>query len=289
MINLKIALLPNLTRKHSREVTQSICDFLKKRNVEFFFEKDLNGEFDYAVQYLCDDELFSECDVAVAIGGDGSIIHAAKKACKYGKPILGVNAGNLAFMAGVEKHEIELLDELIKGNYSTDKRMLLDVTVLDSSNNQIMQKDSCINDIVIARGEMIKLVHLDISCDGKDINEYYADGIIISTPTGSTAYSLSAGGPVVDPRIESILLTPICTHSLFARSLIFDSDSELCVSIPESESEKICVSCDGDDSVNIPSGSKLVIKKSNVYANFIRIKNESFIDILNSKLAQRRV
>lgn len=286
---MKIALLPNLTRKHSREVTESVCKFLSDNGVDFCFEKSLDGEFGENYCYLDDDNLFNNCDVAIAIGGDGSIIHAAKKACKYNKPILGVNAGNLAFMAGVEKHEIELLKELINGNYSTDKRMLLDVTVLDSSNNQIMQQDSCINDIVIARGEMIKLVHLDISCDGKNINEYYADGIIISTPTGSTAYSLSAGGPVVDPRIESILLTPICTHSLFARSLIFDSNSELCVSIPENENEKICVSCDGDDSVQIPSGSKLVIKKSSIYANFIRIKNDSFIDVLNSKLAQRRV
>ena len=286
---MKIALLPNLTRKHSREVTENICAFLEKRNVEFFFEKELDGEFGNDRQYLCDEELLSLCDVAIAIGGDGSIIHAAKKACRYQKPILGVNAGNLAFMAGIEKHEIQLLDALINGNYTTDKRMLLDVTVFDSADNRIMQQDYCINDIVIARGEMIKLVNLDISCDGKTINRYYADGIIISTPTGSTAYSLSAGGPVVDPRIESILLTPICTHSLFARSLIFDSNSELCVKIPEKESEKICVSCDGDDSVNIPAGSKLVIKKSDICANFIRIKNDSFIDVLNSKLAQRRV
>lgn len=289
MNDLKIALLPNLTRKYAKEVTDNICNFLEKKNVEFCFEENLKPEFGTDKIYLNDDELFSACDIAVAIGGDGSIIHAAKKACRYGKPVLGVNAGNLAFMAGVEKHELELLDELINGNYSTDKRMLLDVCVLDSSNNRIMKQAFCINDVVVARGEMIKLVHLDVSCDGKKINQYYADGIIISTPTGSTAYSLSAGGPVVDPRIESILLTPICTHSLFARSIIFDSDAEICISIPNSEKEKICISCDGDDSVNITAGSKIVIKKSDVFADFIRIKNESFIDILNSKLAQRRV
>ncbi len=286
---MKIALLPNLTRKHSREVTENICAFLKKRGVEYFFEKELDGEFGADERYLCDEKLLSLCDAAIAIGGDGSIIHAAKKACRYSKPILGVNAGNLAFMSGIEKHEIELLDCLIDGSYTTDKRMLLDVAVLDGDGNPIMRQDYCINDIVIARGEMIKLVRLDVSCDGKKINRYYADGVIISTPTGSTAYSLSAGGPVVDPRIESILLTPICTHSLFARSLIFDSESEITVEIPADESEKICVSCDGDDSVNIPSGSKIKIKKSNIYADFIRIKNDSFIDVLNSKLAQRRV
>lgn len=289
MNGLKIALLPNLTRKHSREVTENICAFLDKRKVEYFFEKELDGEFGADRRYLSDGELLPLCDAAIAIGGDGSIIHAAKKACRYSKPVLGVNAGNLAFMSGIEKHEIELLDSLINGNYTTDRRMLLAVAVLDAGGNPIMRQDYCINDIVIARGEMIKLINLIVSCDGKRINKYYADGIIVSTPTGSTAYSLSAGGPVVDPRIESILLTPICTHSLFARSLIFDSNSELSVQIPEDESEKICISCDGDDSVNIPSGSIIKIKKSDIYANFIRIKNDSFIDVLNSKLAQRRV
>ncbi len=289
MNELKIALLPNLTRTYALEVTRGVCDFLSNRNVEFFFEKALRKELPEKYNFLSDDELFSVCDVVIAIGGDGSIIHAAKKACKYGKAILGVNAGNLAFMAGVEKHELELLDCLINGEYSTDKRMLLDVSVLDRNGKEIIKEDFCINDIVIARGEMIKLVKLNVSCDGKKINNYYADGIIISTPTGSTAYSLSAGGPVVDPRIESIVLTPICTHSLFARSIIFDSEAEISVDIPEDEKEKICISCDGDDSVEIPCGSKLIIKKSSVYADFIRIKNESFIDVLNSKLAQRRV
>lgn len=286
---MKIALLPNLTRTYALEVTREVCGFLCERNVEFFFEKELEQQLSTDYNYLCDDELFSVCDVVIAIGGDGSIIHAAKKACKYGKAILGVNAGNLAFMAGVEKHELRLLDCLICGEYSTDKRMMLDVSVFDRDDNRIVKKDFCINDVVIARGDMIKLVNLNVACDGKLINNYYADGIIISTPTGSTAYSLSAGGPVVDPRIESIILTPICTHSLFARSIIFNSESEISVFVPETEKEKICISCDGDDSVEIPCGSRLIIKKSGVYADFIRIKNESFIDVLNSKLAQRRV
>lgn len=289
MNDLNIALLPNLTRKNAQEVTNAVCDFLKKNNVEYCFEKELCGKFGDTVTYLEDEELFSRCDLVIAIGGDGSIIHAAKKACRYSKAILGINAGNLAFMAGLEKHETELLKELINGNFTTDKRMLLDVKVLDSNDNTIMSEDCCVNDVVIARGKMIKLVHLDVSCDGNNINEYYADGVIISTPTGTTAYSLSAGGPVVDPRIESIVLTPICTHSLFARSIIFDSNSEICVSIPKKEKEEICLSCDGDDSVVIPEGSKIIIKKSEAVADFIRIKNDSFIDVLNSKLAQRRV
>ena len=163
---------------------------------------------------------------------------------------------------------------------------MLDVTVKNGSCEKTL--DCCLNDVVIARGEQIKLVKLNVECDGQKINDYYADGIIISTPTGSTAYSLSAGGPVVDPKIESILLTPICTHSLFARSLIFGNDSVLSVKIPENTSDKIRISCDGDDSVELRPGDCVRVGKSKYYADFIRIKNESFIDVLNSKLAQRR-
>lgn len=286
---MKIAILPNLTRKNARQVTSQVTSFFKENKIEYFFEKNLYGEFGDNEKYLDDSALFGICDVIIAIGGDGTIIHAAKKAYKYSKPILGINAGNLAFMSGLEQHETALLSCLCNNEFTLDKRMLLEMKAYDPDNNEILNEDCCVNDIVIARGEMIKLIRLNVSCDGENINEYYADGIIVSTPTGTTAYSLSAGGPVVDPRIESIVLTPICTHSLFARSIIFDSNSEICVTIPKEEKEQICISCDGDDSLIIPSGSKIVIKKSSDFVNFIRIKNDSFIDVLNSKLAQRRM
>lgn len=288
MTDLKIALLPNLTRSHALSVTDDVCKYLEKYNAEYYFETETAEKICHKIKAvgLPEAELLSLCDVAIAIGGDGSLIHAARKAVKYKKPILGVNAGNLAFMAGIEKNELELLKELIEGNYTIDKRMMLDVTVKNGSCEKTL--DCCLNDVVIARGEQIKLVKLNVECDGQQINDYYADGIIISTPTGSTAYSLSAGGPVVDPKIESILLTPICTHSLFARSLIFGNDSVLSVKIPENTSDKIRISCDGDDSVELRPGDCVRVGKSKYYANFIRIKNESFIDVLNSKLAQRR-
>lgn len=285
---MRVAILPNLTRLNAKEVTESICRFMKNHSVECSFEKEYEGVFSPDCLYLEDGELFSGCDIIIAVGGDGSIIHAAKQALDYSKPILGVNAGNLAFMAGLESNETELLKNLIDGNYKVDKRMLLDVSVYDGGGKLISQ-NTCINDVVIARSEMIKMIRLNVSCDKDRINEYYADGIIVSTPTGTTAYSLSAGGPVVDPRIESIVLTPICTHSLFARSIILGSGSEVCVEVPADETQKVAVSCDGDDSLIIGANSRVIIRKSESFASFIRIKNDSFIDVLNSKLAQRRM
>lgn len=288
MNKLKIALLPNLTRKHAEKVTADVCRHLDGLKVEYFFDEKTAGkirEIDNA-KVMAENELVKNCDVAIAIGGDGSLIHAAKRAVKFKKPILGINAGKLAFMAGVEKNELYLLDDLISGNYTIDTRMMLDVfSVNDDGSVKI---GSCLNDVVIARGEQIKLVKLKISCDENLINEYYADGVIISTPTGSTAYSLSAGGPVIDPKIESVMLTPICTHSLFARSLIFDKNSVLTIDIPENENDIICISCDGDNTVKLNAKERIVVKKSKYSADFIRLKNESFIDVLNSKLTQRR-
>lgn len=284
---MKIALLPNLTRECALQVTSDVCKYLDSLGVCYYFEDALQAQIPSAYSFLPTEELLSHCDVVIAIGGDGSLIHAAKKAVTYGKPVLGVNAGNLAFMAGIEKNELHLLKDLICGEYVIDPRMMLDVFCQAPCDQAPVGLGHCINDVVVARGEQIKLIDLDVIADGKLVNHYYSDGIILSTPTGSTAYSLSAGGPVVDPKIESILLTPICTHSLFARSLIFESHSEICVKIPE-DGEDIYISCDGDPSFRVAPGSVLTVKKAERYADFIRIKNDSFIDVLNSKLSQRR-
>lgn len=285
---MRIAILPNLTRAHATQVTHDICQYLLLQDVEVIFDCETQKALQTkAYRALPSEELLQTCDVIIAVGGDGSLIHAAKKAVRFNKPVLGVNAGNLAFMAGVEKNELPLLKDLVEGNYEIDRRMLLDVFC--DSHGELTEFGNCLNDVVIARGEQIKMITLNCFCDGKKINNYYADGIIISTPTGSTAYSLSAGGPVIDPRIESILLTPICTHSLFARSIIFDRNSELCIEVPKNKTGAIFISCDGDPSVEVKPGDKIIVRKSKQYADFIRLKNESFIDVLNCKLAQRRV
>ncbi len=284
---MKIALLPNLTRRCALQVTNDVCAYLDSLGVRYGFEETLRGKLVVRGSFLPTETLLSGCDAVIAIGGDGSLIHAAKKAVEYDKPVLGVNAGNLAFMAGVEKNELNLLGDLICGQYTTDRRMMLDVYSRLQGESTTQYLGHCINDVVVARGEQIKLIDLKVTADGKLVNRYYADGIILSTPTGSTAYSLSAGGPVVDPRIESILLTPICTHSLFARSLIFESSAEICVEIPP-DGEDIYISCDGDESVRVAPGSTLTVKRAEKSAEFIRIKPDSFIDVLNSKLSQRR-
>ena len=198
-------------------------------NIEYYFSPSCNdGRFDSIKSFEDDNEAISACDIIIAIGGDGSIIHAAKKAAVKNKPILGINAGNLAFMAGIEKNELNLLKNLIDDAYYVDNRMMLSAEVYNDRGS-VVYSNVCLNDVVVARGEQIEMINLSVECDSKKINSYQSDGIIFSTSTGSTAYSLSAGGPVMDPTIESIMLTPICTHSLFSRSLIFNPSSVITV------------------------------------------------------------
>lgn len=286
---MKAALIPNLTRTHAAEITKKVCEVLSRVGIDYAFPEEYKADLpEFAAPFIPQDMLIQGCDAVIAVGGDGSIIHAAKSAAIHHKPILGINAGNLAFMAGLEKNELGLLKELLHGGFEIDSRMMLEVVSRSQDGTQT-PLGCCLNDVVIARGEQIQLIELNISCDGKSINRYCSDGVIISTPTGSTAYSLSAGGPVVDPKIEGILLTPICTHSLFSRSLIFRPDCVLSIRPSSDCAENICISCDGGETEKFPLGGEILVKKSKLRADFIRIKSDSFIDVLNSKLAQRRV
>lgn len=274
------AIIPNLTRKNAKSVTAELISKLNELEIQCVADEKLKEELnDLNIKYLPFDEMSEKCDVIISVGGDGTMLHCAK----YGKPVLGVNAGRLAFMAGIEPTELELLSELKSGNYSVDKRMMLKA-VVSKDGRQIAEK-LCINDVVAARGEQIKMIEVTVRCNGNIINDYFTDGIIISTPTGSTAYNLSAGGPVVDPQIESMLMTPICTHSLFSRALIFKPDTELSITC---NSDNINVSCDGD-TLKLEKGCVITVTKAPVYGEFIRIKTDTFLDVLNNKLAQRRL
>lgn len=282
---MKITLIPNLTRKESFEVTAGICERLRELGAEYYFFPENQKEFEFTgAKFLSPDEALSNCDAVIAVGGDGSIIHAAKLAILKQKPILGINAGRLAFMAGLESNELNLLSRLIDGDYTVDKRLLLKTSVI--KDGKVIFSDYCVNDCLVTNEEKQRMSAINVALDGKEFNSYLCDGVLVSTPTGSTAYSLSAGGPVVDPELESILLTPLCPHSLFDRSLIFRPDAVLTVT--SAEDRTLCISNDGSQPIVIEPGCRAEISRAEFTANFIRIKSDNFIDILYTKLAQRR-
>lgn len=283
---MTVALYPNLTRENGLEVSLAVIDELKKLKVRILipyeFKDDFNGR---NVEFYNDSEVLAECDFLIAIGGDGTIIHAAHYISEYDKPVLGINAGTLGFMAGLEKEELSLLKNLISGEYAIEERMMISAKLYEG--DELIYERNCLNDAVISRGGNMRLCDFQVMSETGKPFSYRADGIIIATPTGSTAYSLSAGGPVVDTSIESIILTPICPHSLFARSLIFNGSSELTLKVGCSEEGKCVFSCDGETGIEFGSGSRILISKADKSAKIIKIKADGFADILSKKFIGR--
>ena len=281
---MKFFILPNMTRENASSVTTATIKELFKLDCEVLMDETLKNTFSEC-EGVCFGEqksLINDCDIVVSVGGDGSFINAAKVATDNNKPVLCINAGKLAYLACLEGDELELLSKVVKGEYVTEKRMMLSVSILDK-NDRIIYHSNCINDAVVSRSGVIRIMKLSVSCNGAPLIDYMADGAIVSTPTGSTAYSLSAGGPVIDPCVESILLTPVCAHSVFSRSVVLGGNSEL--EITHDNSGEAILSCDGQSAVIIPEEAVVSVKRSEKCASFVKIKNDTFIDVLNKKIS----
>ena len=225
-----------------------------------------------------------QCDVAITVGGDGTIIHAAKYAAPCKKPIIGVNVGRLGFAADVEADEIGQLTRLLSGDYYSEMRMLLDIAVVKNNKSKHYL---AVNDAVMAHGQLSKIVDCQLSLDDEIISKYRADGLLFSTPTGSTAYSLSAGGPILAPQMECILMTPVCPHSLFSRSVLFDGKSELSVMVKIPLGCSCVLTIDGEENINICDSDKVIIRKSSQRLELLSIHKRNFYKRLNEKLKER--
>ncbi len=273
-----------MTRENTYSVTSRILNEINKLECEVLMSKELHGQFenfDY-INYCENEGCIASCDMVISVGGDGSFINAAKISTLYNKPILCVNAGKLAYLACLEGDEEHLLKKVVAGEYITEKRMMLDVSVVDNE-GKMLYHSNCINDAVLSRSGSIRIMKISACCNGTPLLEYMADGVIVSTPTGSTAYSLSAGGPIVDPCVESILLTPVCSHSVFSRSVVLGGNSFL--ELSHDNSGEAILSCDGQAAVQVPYNARVLVKRSMSTADFVKIKNDTFIEILNKKIS----
>ena len=281
---MKVTIIPNLTREHAYETTKKICAELELLKIRYNFLCETPEVFaDEGYTFISENEIKKKTDVLIAVGGDGTMIRVAKLALPFNIPVLGVNAGKLAYLMGLESDELSLLRELVTKEYYIEERMVLRVDVY-SDNNEIILSDFCINDAVFARGGEIRLSQFDVYSGNKFINRYFSDGLIVSTPTGSTAYNLAAGGPIVDPKVESIILSPICPHSLVERTVLFGRNTELTIENPREAGAVTLLSFDGKSSLKFEPGYKAVIKKADRKSKFIRLKDDTFMDILNKKM-----
>lgn len=228
------------------------------------------------------EEELKRADVLLCFGGDGTILHAARDATLHDVPILGVNMGSVGFMAELERGELSLLTLLAAGEYRTEERMMLSVRVLRGE--KVLSEDLALNDAVISKGSMARVAEVEVLADHMKVSTIMGDGVIISTPTGSTAYSMSAGGPIVEPTSQCIIITPVCAHQLAARAMVLDSSRVITAQIPKATRKYLYLSVDGGKATRLNNGDRVEISKSKHCTRLARLADRSFYEIINQKL-----
>lgn len=282
---MKVAVVTNPDKDEHLIYTKLICSRLLELGANALLPAQTAAKLSMpGVTELTADELFAKADVIAALGGDGTILHTAKEASRSGIPVLGINIGRLGFMAGLEVNELDGLERLISGNYITDDRMLLEITVDGGAHKT---KYYALNDAVVSKGALSRIIDIVISCNGRPSGNYRADGVIVSTPTGSTAYSLSAGGPVVDPILESIAVTPICPHSLISRTVLFAPETVIGLQPQKLTDRDAYLTVDGQEVIKLKSYENVYISKAEMKAKLIRLKDISFYEVLYNKFTER--
>ncbi len=279
-----IAVMPNLTKKGAYETSVRAVKILSELDMQILMECSLSRLYkdENIIFFGSEYTMLKSCDMVLTIGGDGTIIHAARKSAPLDKPLLGINTGRLGFVAELEPNELDMLQRIAEGNYSVEKRMMLKVTC---KNNDFY----AMNDAVISRGSLSRLIDIDVSLaeDRGYICSYRADGLIVSTPTGSSAYSLAAGGPVVEPTMKCIVMTPVCSHSLFARPVVFSHKSQLAVSASCDDNTQVYLTLDGAKTLTIARSDMIYITSSKIETKLIKLKDKSFYKVLNDKFTEK--
>jgi len=272
-------IIPNLGKANSRACTFAVARVMEKCGITAVMPEAMQREFPIrSVLFQPKEQGLKNSDFIIAIGGDGTILHIAQDAVRYDVPVLGINAGRVGFLATIEREETELIAKIASGDYQIENRMLIEASV---------GTENCwaVNNIVLTRGEYSRIVDIDILCDGNPIYSLRGDGVILSTPTGSTAYAMSAGGPVVDPSIQSISLSPICPYSLFSRTILFAPERKLtlCAKHVNNDSDLI-LSADGSLGIKVPIGKDIQVQRSQKVFRLIRFAGKGFYEVLNQKL-----
>ncbi len=281
----KVILTPNPYRDKGFQTVREAYQILTDAGVEVKlclpFEVDKTFDLPKDLRFSRLDRELPTADMIVCFGGDGTILHMAKTATRAGIPILGVNIGTMGFMAELESSELHQLRRIAQDDFMIDSRMMLDVTV--HRDRDIIFHDICLNDVVITKGAVARIVHLCVKCDGVQAMECGGDGVIIATPTGSTAYSLSAGGPIVEPEAHNILITPICAHDVASRSMVAAEKRVITVELTRNARRNAFLSVDGGKALRLNMGDVATIKTSALQTRLVRLKDRSFYDVLNQK------
>lgn len=280
--NYRVMLIPNMEKRGVPALLPHLFAELKACGYDLVTESDFSDYTDTKpVQIGPVSELLPECDLLMVVGGDGTIIEYAKQAAAAGKPILGINAGRLGFLSGMEQDGLSLLSKLAAGDYVTEHRKFLEVVHEKADGSAVNYL--ALNDLVVSHGMLSTIVDIDICCSGEAVNSYRADGVIVSSPTGSTAYALSAGGPIIHPEIACFSVTPICSHSLANRSILFPGNSEVSIRMGASNRGSMFVTCDGNASAPFDRGDTIRVRLSDLSIDLLNLTGTGFYERINEK------
>ena len=268
----KISVIPCPSKDKDCKLAIKAVELLRDAGAKVLYVKDSLPYVDGALA-VTEEQAYEQCDAVVGFGGDGSLISQALRCAKYEKAILGCNMGKVGYLAEVELDGLSQITRILDSDYTIEERMVLSV----EDNSDVFY---ALNDAVISRGGQAKIAEIGLLIDGHDVGTFRSDGLILATPTGSTAYSLSAGGSVIDPSLECIAVTPVCPHQFGARPMIFSANSVLTVENRCSDERTVTVSLDGNASLELAYGKGLQVKRADLKCRFIRLQHRVFCDTL---------
>lgn len=280
-----IGIISNTDKDPELEYTKTLAENIQKLGGRVRVKDSL--------AYLCggqpcasEEEVLEGSDIVVVLGGDGTFLKTARIAYKQEIPILGINLGNLGFLTEIDKNEIpSAAQNIMTGDYTVENRLMLEVDIYRDGVKTYT--DTALNDIVVSRGQISRILHVKTFVNNVYIDTFPGDGLIISTPTGSTAYSLSAGGPIVEPDAHLMVVTPICPHILYSRSFVINSSSEVRAVLDEDFHHDASITVDGQQAYEIRGGDYIIVRKSSYFTKLARINSRDFFNILRTKIYYR--
>ncbi len=281
----KISIVTNFNIHEKAAAAKKIAEFLSGYNCRIMIDEqsaDKIKDFPGNIIRASRNELMRKTDLIIVLGGDGSILSAARSCSLWGVPILGINLGRLGYMSELETDELDQLSKLFTGEYTVQRRAMLDVSI-KRANGTVQGRCVALNDAVVT-GAVVKMVEIELWEADEIVTSYLADGLIVATPTGSTAYSLSAGGPVIDPRADCLCVTPVCPHSLTAKPMIFTGSARLGIKNVHDRDKKILLTVDGKMTYDLYRGDMVQIERSSAETKLIRFASKGFYHTLRQKM-----
>ncbi|MBE7023332.1 MAG: NAD(+)/NADH kinase [Ruminococcaceae bacterium] len=279
----RIALFVNKSRDTDFSATKEIISLLKKYNKTVILDVSLKDELDFPGLFFANgDGIFEESDMVIALGGDGTILKTVNQAADYNVPVAGINLGHLGFLTLAERNDLSNLVKILEGDFSVEHRMMLEARI--TSGKDVKETYTALNDIII-RGNSAKMISLTAEVDGTTAGEYLADGIIVSTSTGSTAYSLSCGGPIVHKNLDCMIMTPICPHTLKSRCIVISPDSTISVKFDASYCSEVDLKIDGSSARRMRADEYIEIVRSKKRVPMISVDTRDYFDVIREKLS----